>query len=63
VFHEETQAEEGDREELLFYDEAELQGNVAVEQGNVKEKLAQISNFGYELLGHFILTEEIWWTE
>ncbi|MFC1901820.1 class I SAM-dependent methyltransferase [Chloroflexota bacterium] len=33
------------------------------EQGNVREKLEQISNCGYELLGHFILSQEIWWTE
>ncbi|MFC2020828.1 class I SAM-dependent methyltransferase [Chloroflexota bacterium] len=33
------------------------------EQGNVKEKLEQISNCGYELLGYFILSTETWWTE
>ncbi|MFC2057128.1 class I SAM-dependent methyltransferase [Chloroflexota bacterium] len=33
------------------------------EKGNVKEKLEQISNCGYELLGYFILSEDIWWTE
>ena len=33
------------------------------EQGNVKEKLEQISNCGYELLGYFILSQETWWTE
>jgi len=33
------------------------------EQGNVKEKLEQISNCGYELLGYFILSEETWWAE
>ena len=33
------------------------------EKGNVKEKLAQISSCGYELLGYFILSEDIWWTE
>ena len=33
------------------------------EQGNVKEKLEQISNCGYELLGYFILSKETWWTE
>jgi len=33
------------------------------EQGNVKEKLEQISNCGYELLGYFMLSEDIWWTE
>ena len=30
------------------------------EQGNVKEKLEQILKSGYELLGHFLLGEEIW---
>ena len=33
------------------------------EQGNVSEKLEQISNCGYELLGYFMLSKEIWWTE
>jgi ubiquinone/menaquinone biosynthesis C-methylase UbiE len=33
------------------------------EQGNVKEKLEQISNCGYELLGYFMLNKETWWTE
>ena len=33
------------------------------EQGNVKEKLEQISDCGYELLGYFILSKETWWTE
>jgi len=33
------------------------------EQGNIKEKLEQISNCGYELLGDFILSEAVWWTE
>jgi len=33
------------------------------EQGNVKEKLEQVSNCGYELLGYFILSEETWWIE
>ncbi|MFC2013911.1 class I SAM-dependent methyltransferase [Chloroflexota bacterium] len=33
------------------------------EQGNVKEKLEQISNCGYELLGYFLLSTETWWTE
>jgi len=33
------------------------------EQGNVREKLEQISNCGYELLGYFMLSQEIWWTE
>ncbi len=33
------------------------------EQGNVKEKLEQVSNCGYELLGYFTLSQETWWTE
>ena len=33
------------------------------EKGDIKEKLAQISNGGYEPIGHFILNEETWWTE
>ncbi len=33
------------------------------EQGNVTEKLEQISNCGYELLGYFILSKETWWAE
>ena len=33
------------------------------EQGNVREKLEQISNCGYELLSYFMLSKEIWWTE
>jgi len=33
------------------------------EQGNVKGKLEQISDCGYELLGYFILSKETWWTE
>jgi len=33
------------------------------EQGNVEEKLEQISNCGYELLGYFILSKETWWSE
>ena len=33
------------------------------EQGNVKGKLKQISNCGYDLLGDFILSKETWWTE
>jgi ubiquinone/menaquinone biosynthesis C-methylase UbiE len=33
------------------------------EKGNVNEKLEQISNCGYELIGYFILSEETWWTE
>ncbi|MFC1956441.1 class I SAM-dependent methyltransferase [Chloroflexota bacterium] len=33
------------------------------EQGNVKEKLEQISNCGYDLLGYFILSVDTWWIE
>ena len=33
------------------------------EQGNVREKLEQISDCGYELLGYFTLSKETWWTE
>ena len=33
------------------------------EQGNVKGKLKQISNCGYDLLGYFILSQETWWAE
>ena len=33
------------------------------EQGNIKEKLDQISNCGYELLGYFTLSEDVWWKE
>ena len=33
------------------------------EQGNVKEKIDQISSCGYELLGYFILSTEVWRTE
>jgi ubiquinone/menaquinone biosynthesis C-methylase UbiE len=33
------------------------------EKGNVKKKLKQISNCGYELVGYFILSEDTWWTE
>jgi ubiquinone/menaquinone biosynthesis C-methylase UbiE len=33
------------------------------EKGNVEEKLEQISECGYRLLGYFILNEETWWTE
>jgi ubiquinone/menaquinone biosynthesis C-methylase UbiE len=33
------------------------------ERGDITEKLEQISICGYELLGHFILNEDIWWTE
>ena len=30
------------------------------EQGNIAEKLEQISRCGYELLGHFALSEDVW---
>jgi len=33
------------------------------EQGNVREKLEQISNYGFELLGYFLLSKETWWAE
>ena len=33
------------------------------ELGNVREKLEQISNYGYELLGYFTLSKETWWAE
>ncbi|MFC1861706.1 class I SAM-dependent methyltransferase [Chloroflexota bacterium] len=33
------------------------------ERGNVEEKLEEIYNCGYELLGYFILSKETWWTE
>jgi ubiquinone/menaquinone biosynthesis C-methylase UbiE len=33
------------------------------EKGNVEEKLEQISKCGYKLLGHFILSEDTWWTD
>jgi len=33
------------------------------EQGNVDEKLQQISNCGYELIGYFLLSKGVWWTE
>jgi len=33
------------------------------EQGNVNEKLEQISKCGYGLLGYFLLSKETWWTE
>jgi SAM-dependent methyltransferase len=33
------------------------------EQGNIKEKLEQISSCGYELLGYFTLSEGVWWKE
>jgi len=33
------------------------------EKGNINEKLKQISDCGYELLGYFTLNEHIWWAE
>ena len=33
------------------------------EKGNITEKLEQISDYGYELLGHFILNEDTWRAE
>ena len=33
------------------------------EQGNVDEKLQQISNFSYELISYFVLNKEVWWAE
>ncbi len=33
------------------------------EQGNMKEKLEQIFGCGYEVLGIFTLSEDIWWKE
>jgi ubiquinone/menaquinone biosynthesis C-methylase UbiE len=33
------------------------------EKGDVGEKLAQISDSGYELLGHFIMDQGVWWNE
>jgi ubiquinone/menaquinone biosynthesis C-methylase UbiE len=33
------------------------------EQGNITQKLKQISENGYELLDYFLLDKEIWWTE
>ena len=33
------------------------------EQGNVDEKLQQISNCGYKLINYFVLSQEDWWTE
>jgi len=33
------------------------------EQGNVKEKLEQISDCGYKLLDYFVLSKETWWSE
>ena len=33
------------------------------EKGNIEGKLKQISSCGYELLGYFILNEDVWWDE
>jgi len=33
------------------------------EMGDVEQKLEQISSYGYELLGYFMLDTEIWWNE
>lgn len=33
------------------------------EKGNVKEKLEQIPICGYELIGYFMLNEDVWWFE
>jgi len=33
------------------------------EQGDVTKKLEHISKCGYELLGHFLISQETWWTE
>jgi ubiquinone/menaquinone biosynthesis C-methylase UbiE len=33
------------------------------EQGSIDEKLKQISHRGYELLGFFTMSEEVWWKE
>jgi ubiquinone/menaquinone biosynthesis C-methylase UbiE len=33
------------------------------EKGDVQEKLQQISQCGYKLLGYFTLSQETWWTE
>ena len=30
---------------------------------NITQKLAQISGCGYDLLGHFTVPEDTWWTE
>ena len=36
---------------LVFHDET----------GNIAEKLEQVSRCGYELLGHFIVSQDAWW--
>ena len=33
------------------------------ETGDIPGKLKQITKSGYELLGHFALSEDVWWTE
>ncbi len=33
------------------------------ETGDIPGKLEQISRSGYELLGHFVLSEDVWWAE
>ena len=33
------------------------------EQGNVREKLGLVSDCGYELIGHFLLSQDTWRTE
>ncbi|MFC1893711.1 class I SAM-dependent methyltransferase [Chloroflexota bacterium] len=33
------------------------------EKGNIEDKLKQISGCGYELVGYFVLTEDVWWAE
>jgi len=33
------------------------------EEGNVAQKLEQLSGCGYELLGYFIMNEDTWWAE
>lgn len=33
------------------------------EQGAIEEKLQKISSCGYQLLGYFLLDEDVWWTE
>ncbi len=33
------------------------------EEGNIAEKIEQISNYGYELIDHFVLNKDTWWKE
>ncbi|MFC2010039.1 methyltransferase domain-containing protein [Chloroflexota bacterium] len=33
------------------------------EAGNITEKMEQILNCGYDLLGHFVLDQDTWWRE